>query len=396
MQISNQITNLNSFPLKCIKCGLCIANSDIQEIFSFKEMEKLSYHLIKNFIIRDKNKYFSWCQNPSCDYIYKIDSIDKSKDTNQRVCPNCEKRFCLLCSQEIIDENEHAFNCRKKLLKKVDPLDRVWIMKNTRSCPLCSKPYEKTAGCNHMTCNYCRPPTEFCFICGKVLDRGNPLKHYSDPKEKCCNRLYEDYKPEKEIEEKEIIKEQKIEKEESDNEDEKQDIGKDNSEKEEEEEDDDDGEISKFLVQDIVIKKVKNNKEEKDEEEAKNNYNFIKNEQLTKVIINENKKENEKNKLKNTPKPKRQIMINPPIISKTKQMYKANSNRRKNKKNIRQSRPIEIIEEEKYESSSDDIESYLMSPGHSISDSISSYKNASSSSEQTESESEDSISQYLI
>ena len=396
MQISNQITNLNSFPLKCIKCGLCIANSDIQEIFSFKEMEKLSYHLIKNFIIRDKNKYFSWCQNPSCDYIYKIDSIDKSKDTNQRVCPNCEKRFCLLCSQEIIDENEHALNCRKKLLKKVDPLDRVWIMKNTRSCPLCSKPYEKTAGCNHMTCNYCRPPTEFCFICGKVLDRGNPLKHYSDPKEKCCNRLYEDYKPEKEIEEKEIIKEQKIEKEESDNEDEKQ----DNSEKEEEEEDDDDGEISKFLVQDIVIKKVKNNKEEKDEEEAKNNYNFIKNEQLTKVIINENKKENEKNKLKNTPKPspkpKRQIMINPPIISKTKQMYKANSNRRKNKKNIRQSRPIEIIEEEKYESSSDDIESYLMSPGHSISDSISSYKNASSSSEQTESESEDSISQYLI
>ena len=144
---------------------------------------------------------------------------------------------------------------------------------------------------------------------------------------------------------------------------------------------------------------MKNDKEEK-EEEAKSNFNFIKNEQQTKIIINENKRENGKKKLKNipkpSPKPKKQIMINPPIISKTKQMYKANSNRRKNKKNIRQSRPIEIIEEEKYESSSDDIESYLMSPGHSISDSNSSYKNASSSSEQTESESEDSISQYLI
>lgn len=407
MQISNQITNLNSFPLKCIKCGLCIANSDIQEIFSFKEMEKLSYHLIKNFIIRDKNKNFSWCQNPNCDYIYKVDTTNKGKgDTNQRVCPNCEKRFCLLCSQEIIDENEHAFNCRKKLLKKVDPLDRVWIMKNTRSCPLCSKPYEKTAGCNHMTCNYCKPPTEFCFICGKVLERGNPLKHFSDPKEKCCNRLYEDYKPEKEIEEKEIIREQKIEKEESDkdSEEEKKDNGKDNIKKEEEkeeeedEDDDDDWEISKFLAQDLVIKKDKDEKEE-DKEILKNNYNYNKNEKLTNGIIKDNKKESNEIKLKKnlqpSSKPKKQITPKSTIISRTKQTYKAKSNRIKNNKNIHQSKPIEIIEEEKYESSSDDIDSYLMSPGHNNSDSNSSYEN-SSSPEQTESESEDSISQYLI
>ena len=51
MQIINQIKQGESDKgLYCIKCNLIIANSDIKEIFSLKEIEKLSYNLIKKWL----------------------------------------------------------------------------------------------------------------------------------------------------------------------------------------------------------------------------------------------------------------------------------------------------------------------------------------------------------
>ena len=225
MQIASQLNSGQQ--IKCIKCNMVIANNDIKEVLSMKELQKASYILVRNFVDseqRNKRGRFKWCPNPRCDYIYER---ERENDENyERVCPNCDKVYCLRCEEEIVDRNQHARTCIRKLLKKVDFLDRKWIENNTRCCPLCAKPYEKIAGCNHMTCKYCRPQTEFCFICGKVLDSDNPLRHYSDEKSKCFNRLYEEFKPgmneeeikeenESEVEEEEV-KEEKDESKEED------------------------------------------------------------------------------------------------------------------------------------------------------------------------------------
>lgn len=221
MQIASQLNSGQQ--IKCIKCNMVIANNDIREVLSMKELQKASYILVRNFVDseqRNKRGRFKWCPNPKCDYIYERER--ENDDNYERVCPNCDKVYCMRCEQEIVDRNQHARSCIRKLLKKVDILDRKWIENNTRCCPLCAKPYEKIAGCNHMTCKYCKPQTEFCFICGKVLDSDNPLRHYSDEKSKCFNRLYEEFRPgmsdeeikeenESEVEEEEIKEEEEIE-----------------------------------------------------------------------------------------------------------------------------------------------------------------------------------------
>lgn len=189
MQIVNQINLPNCFPIKCIKCNEIISNSDIKEVFTQEEMEKISYALIKVFISSEKGKQYKWCQNPNCNYIY-VRKINSKDNSNIRLCPNCNKRYCLICEGEIVNELLHNKKCRLKLLKKVNYLDRKWMIKNTKNCPVCNSIYEKAKGCNHITCINCVPVTHFCYICGKVLNRDNPLSHFSDPNEKCCNMLY--------------------------------------------------------------------------------------------------------------------------------------------------------------------------------------------------------------
>jgi len=39
-----------------------------------------------------------------------------------------------------------------------------WLAKNTKPCPSCSSPIERSTGCNHMWCEGCR--YYFCWICG--------------------------------------------------------------------------------------------------------------------------------------------------------------------------------------------------------------------------------------
>ena len=60
---------------------------------------------------------------------------------------------------------------------------------------MCHTVYEKSHGCNHMTCKICNPPTHFCYLCGCILNYINPLKHFSNKESLCYNKLWDD--PEK-------------------------------------------------------------------------------------------------------------------------------------------------------------------------------------------------------
>ena len=47
---------------------------------------------------------------------------------------------------------------------------------------------QKIDGCNKMTCTKCN--AYFCWLCGHVLDKGNPYSHYGDKSGKCYNKLF--------------------------------------------------------------------------------------------------------------------------------------------------------------------------------------------------------------
>lgn len=69
-------------------------------------------------------------------------------------CPCCDESFIL--------------NAESELGNNVitDEATEKWIGSNSRPCPSCSVPIEKSEGCNHMQCAHCR--AKFCWACMRV------------------------------------------------------------------------------------------------------------------------------------------------------------------------------------------------------------------------------------
>ena len=190
MQILNDIKYLKNIPLTCIKCKTYISNNDIFELFieDTEDYNNLTRSLINCFMLKNKN--FNWCPNfrKNCLYVYNKNNYPGKTNIN---CPNCLCKICLLCN-EIIDLNkEHNKNCKKKLFSKLNKEDRKWLIENSKNCPICNTPYEKTNGCNHMTCIICDPQIHFCYICGTILNPIDPYIHYNNPELKCYQRLWD-------------------------------------------------------------------------------------------------------------------------------------------------------------------------------------------------------------
>ncbi len=190
MQIINDIKYLKNIPLTCIKCKTYISNNDIFEIFieDTEDYNNLTRSLINCFMLKNKN--FNWCPNfrKNCIYVYNKNNYP---DKNIINCPNCLCKICTICNEMIDLNKEHNKNCRKKLFSKLNKEDRKWLIENSKNCPICNTPYEKTNGCNHMTCIICNPQIHFCYICGTILNPIDPYIHYNNPQLKCYQRLWD-------------------------------------------------------------------------------------------------------------------------------------------------------------------------------------------------------------
>jgi len=156
-------------PLRCL-CTEIILNSDIMNLFSKAEMDYILYQVTKTFMtMQEKNGTFSWCENPECSFIYNKRQY-KEYNTTIRNCPNCFKTYCVLCSNEIIN-NTHNSECKELILNKFSEADRKWLKNNTMNCVKCNFLYEKSQGCNHIVCKKCKPEVHFCFLCGRIIDK---------------------------------------------------------------------------------------------------------------------------------------------------------------------------------------------------------------------------------
>ena len=181
--------SINMLPIRCLDCNFLIMNKDMLDLFSEKEKEFIYYQLTKIFYQSKKVSNcidYVWCYNPDCNYLFNLKDFPKQND-NLIQCPNCSSNLCLKCKNEITN-NFHVYKCRFNLINKNDDIcykNDVWLQENTVPCPICYQQYEKVKGCNHFKCNQCNN-THFCMICGLLLDKENPLQHYSNKKNVYC------------------------------------------------------------------------------------------------------------------------------------------------------------------------------------------------------------------
>ncbi len=157
------------------------------------------------------------CPSPDCDGVVTreeiIDLVDRpTMDKYERLCANQEvskfRKTCPNCN-EITERrlpkklwNYHSkdihvtcqkckhdwcFNCHApwhkgvtcRQFQKGDKQFKKWTksnkngVPNCQKCPVCRVNIQKSAGCNHMTCNRCR--TEFCYRCGSFYNFRVPI-----------------------------------------------------------------------------------------------------------------------------------------------------------------------------------------------------------------------------
>jgi E3 ubiquitin-protein ligase RNF14 len=158
---------------------------------------------LREKMAREADKNTVYCPRTWCDGIARPRkpaspgaspaSPKPDPESNLAVCTDCSFAFCRHCAQSWHGPYEE---CRIRTKDQVDANERAterYILENTRACPTCGAPSQKTQGCNHMQCPRCQ--THFCYLCSSWLDPRNPYGHYNNesgggPTE-CNQRLWE-------------------------------------------------------------------------------------------------------------------------------------------------------------------------------------------------------------
>ncbi|KAH7524037.1 hypothetical protein FEM48_Zijuj06G0075800 [Ziziphus jujuba var. spinosa] len=133
-------------------------------VVDHSDKEKYSRYLLRSYVEDSyRKRKIKWCPAPGCDYaIDFVDFLGNSKGYD--VHCRCSYSFCWNCNQEA----HRPVDCdtvAKWIVKNNDESQNSdWILVNTKPCPECKRPIEKSLGCNHMTCS---PPCkyEFCWTC---------------------------------------------------------------------------------------------------------------------------------------------------------------------------------------------------------------------------------------
>ncbi|KAJ6511934.1 hypothetical protein C8R47DRAFT_963668 [Mycena vitilis] len=83
------------------------------------------------------------------------------------VCPlpTCDHAWCKACQQTIvIGGPKHSCDGSSEL-------EQLMKSQGWKHCPNCKTPFQKSSGCNHMTCISPSCNTHFCYLCGETIVR---------------------------------------------------------------------------------------------------------------------------------------------------------------------------------------------------------------------------------
>ncbi|GMN35393.1 hypothetical protein TIFTF001_005268 [Ficus carica] len=187
--------------LKCPapSCAAAVGEDMIGELAAdHADKVKYSRYLLRSYVEDTyRRRKIKWCPAPGCDYVVDfLDSVGCFSKGFDIFC-RCSYCFCWNCNEEA----HRPVDCdtvAKWTLKNKDESENVnWILVNTKACPKCKRPIEKSQGCNHMKCAApCK--YEFCWHC---------LGEWSVKVFHSCNQyLQEEAKDEAEMERRKIVK----------------------------------------------------------------------------------------------------------------------------------------------------------------------------------------------
>ena len=162
-------------------CGIEIAETDVMNILDEEVFEK--YLRYKENI---RNPHARQC--PYCDT-----TQSGTPENPILICVNqdCGRSFCYFHSNaHDMNESCESYEARKR---KEDRLNRSAVAEDAKPCPQCHYLTEKSSGCNHMKCPYCQ--TNWCYLCGQVVDDSVLPEHYRDPDSPCFKRQFEGSEP---------------------------------------------------------------------------------------------------------------------------------------------------------------------------------------------------------
>ncbi|CAI4232690.1 unnamed protein product [Auanema sp. JU1783] len=144
---------------------LLIGNMKMPTRFVYEKFQPLIQSILDVNLVM--NPHLKPCSTPDCIGINVLSSIPGSTC----VCSRCGAIRCGQCCENVHD----GFSC--EYYKKIAGDVQLSISefkkskgKSVRDCPniLCQAVIEKSAGCNHMQCHYCR--THFCWLCHYCSD----------------------------------------------------------------------------------------------------------------------------------------------------------------------------------------------------------------------------------
>ena len=146
-------------------------------------LEKYNTFRWRSFV--DDNPKAVWCVAPGCERAIVSEQGADAGGTAARAVDvqcACGFSFCWRCKEDAHRPVPCA-TVNKWLIKNSAESENLsWILANTKPCPKCKRPIEKTSGCMHMTCSQCKH--DFCWMC---------LENWSDHGERtggyyACNR----------------------------------------------------------------------------------------------------------------------------------------------------------------------------------------------------------------
>lgn len=130
------------------------------------------------------------CPNEPCNYVFQWNPDGSALPFE---CLSCSSSYCLNCElvdggvgpghapytcaiqaerNQELEEERRKFEEWKAVNARAAELFEELVKRNGwKKCPHCTAVIERTAGCDHMTCQKCR--CAFCFVCGKY-NAANP------------------------------------------------------------------------------------------------------------------------------------------------------------------------------------------------------------------------------
>lgn len=142
-------------------CGHTLEMQELKSLLPYATFERLRQASFEAYV-RAHSEDFQYCPTPDCPQIYR--PLD---DGTAVLCTHCLMSICTSC--KVVYHDGMSCEDYKDLSSEgMKAFERYMKETDTRKCPTCKTPIEKTYGCNHMECATCK--AHICWACMKVFE----------------------------------------------------------------------------------------------------------------------------------------------------------------------------------------------------------------------------------